>query len=317
MDLKSIIQGRLDFGSEKSYVQMEKMYQSRIDNFYKHDVLIKENYLDAESFSINVPRHISLGTERTWINTVKLLEYLAQYALSGSMAAWLVREGKILKYAVIEPKSDKAIVRNFIKGQKLSSESGKEKEAIKALTKVIEQYDSHAQAYERRGYVNYELGKIADALYDFNKCISYDDSIPAAYYCKALINMQREDYQAAIADFILTTQKAIALQPIYWKARLLKGQCHLMQLEYADAAKEFKMFTARGFPKDDPNIVKRKEAFFKHAQALVALKEFGKAMDALDSAQKIGDKSDKALNDSITALIGELKERMRTPASAK
>jgi tetratricopeptide (TPR) repeat protein len=233
------------------------------------------------------------------------------------MAAWLVREGKILKYAVIEPKSDKAIVRNFIKGQKLSSESGKEKEAIKALTKVIEQYDSHAQAYERRGYVNYELGKIADALYDFNKCISYDDSIPAAYYCKALINMQREDYQAAIADFILTTQKAIALQPIYWKARLLKGQCHLMQLEYADAAKEFKMFTARGFPKDDPNIVKRKEAFFKHAQALVALKEFGKAMDALDSAQKIGDKSDKALNDSITALIGELKERMRTPASAK
>jgi tetratricopeptide (TPR) repeat protein len=296
---------------------MEKMYQHRIDNFFKHDVLLKEHYLDPESFSINVPRHISLGTERTWTNTVKLLEYLAQFALSGSMSAWLVREGKILKYAIVEPKSDKAIVRNFIKGQKLSAESGKEKEALKALTKVIEQYDSHAQAYERRGYVNFELGKFSDALYDFNKCISYDDSIPAAYYCKALISMQKEDYQTAVGDLILTTQKAIALQPIYWKARLLKGQCHLMLQEYAEAAQEFKLFTARAFPKDDPNIGKRKEAFFKHAQALVALKEYGKAMDVLESADKIVDKGDKALNDNIASLIGELKERLRTPASAK
>ena len=317
MDLKSIIQGRLDFGSEKSYVQMEKMYQHRIDNFYKHDTLLKENYLDEETNSINIPRHISIGTEKTWINTVKLLEYLAQFALSGSISAWLVREGKILKYAVVEPKGDKAIVQNFIKGQKLSAESGKEKEAIKALTKVIDQYSSHAQAYERRGYLNYSLGKYTDALYDFNKCISYDDSIPSAYYCRALISMHKEDYKSAIEDLILTTQKAIALQPIYWKARLLKGQCHLMQQNYTDAVKEFKLFTSRDFPKGDPNLAKRKEAFFKLAQAQVALKEFSKAMDALELAQKIPDKQDKALNDSITALASELKDRIRTPASAK
>jgi len=317
MDLKSIIQGRLDFGSEKSFVQMEKMYQLRIDNFYKYDTLLKEDYLDPESYSINVPRHISIGTEKTWINTVKLLEYLAQFALSGSVSAWLVREGKILKYAIVEPKGDKAIVQNFLKGQKLSAESGKEKEAIKALTKVIDQYDSHAQAYERRGYLNYSLGKLTDALYDFNKCISYDDSIPSAYYSRALISMQKEDYVSAISDLILTTQKAIALQPIYWKARLLKGQCHLLQQEYAEAAREFKLFTARDFPKGDANIAKRKEAYFKQAQALVALKEYGKAMEVLELAEKIQDKNDKTLNKNITALIGELKERLRTPASAK
>jgi hypothetical protein len=90
-----------------------------------------------------------------------------------------------------------------------------------------------------------------------------------------------------------------------------------MLQEYAEAAQEFKLFTARAFPKDDPNIGKRKEAFFKHAQALVALKEYGKAMDVLESADKIVDKGDKALNDNIASLIGELKERLRTPASAK
>jgi hypothetical protein len=40
-------------------------------------------------------------------------------------------------------------------------------------------------------------------------------------------------------------------------------------------------------------------------------------MDVLESADKIVDKGDKALNDNIASLIGELKERLRTPASAK
>lgn len=317
MELKSIIQGRLDFGSEKSFVLMEKMYQHRIDNFYKSDTFLKEHFLDKESNSINIPRHISMGTEKAWTNTVKLLEYLAQFALSGSVSAWLVLEGKILKYAIIEPKSDKAIVQNFIKGQKLSSEAGKEKEALKALTKVIDQHDSHAQAYERRGYVNYALGKYADALYDFNKCLSYDDSIPAAYYCRAKIYMLKEDYDAAIADLDLTTQKAIALQPIYWKARLLKGECHILRQEYAEAAKEFKLFITRKFLKDDPNFARRKEAYFKYSQALVALKEYDKAMESLEAAQKITEKSSKALNDSIAALMRELKDKLRAPLSAK
>lgn len=308
MDLKSIIQGRLDFGSEKSFVQMQKMYQHRIDNFYKSEVFIKEDTLDPATFSINIPRLITMGMEKPWTNTVALLEYLAQFAISGSIGAWLVQDGKILKYAVIEPKSDKAVVQNFIKGQKLSVESGKEKEALKALTKVIEQYDSHAQAYERRGYVNYALGKMADALYDFNKCISYDPSIPSAYYCRAKVHINNKNYAQAIDDLVLTTQKAIALQPIYWKARLLKGQCHLLTQDYAEALKECKLFLGRTFAKDDPNQLKRKEAYYMQAQAHLALKETPKALESLEAAQKITDKTDKTLNEKISALLKEIKK---------
>lgn len=317
MDLKSIIQGRLDFGSEKSYVQMQKMYQHRIDNFHKGEILLKEEFFDAENFSITVPRLISIGVERYWSNFVTILEYVAQYAISGSVSAWLVQDGKILKYAVIEPKGDKAIVQNFIKGQKLSAEAGKEKEALKALNKVIEQHDSHAQAYERRGYVNYSLGKMSEALYDFTKCISYDASIPSAYYSRARVYMNMKQYDSAIADFDLTTQKAIALQPVYWKARLLKGQCHMIKGEYTEAVKEFKLFLGRTFIKDDPNIVDRKQAYYDLAQAHVALKEVNKAIEALDAAQKITGHSDKALTENISALQKQLKDKARQAVPAK
>ena len=195
MDLKTIIQGRLDFGTEKSFVQVQKMFQHRVDNFYKSDVFIKEDAFDETTFSVNIPRLITMGMEKSFTNTVTLLEYLAQFAISGSISAWLVQDGKILKYAVVEPKGDKAVVQNFIKGQKLSAQAGKEKEALKALTKVIDQYDSHAQAYERRGYVNYSLGKISEALYDFTKCISYDPSIPSAYYSRAKVHMNNANYK--------------------------------------------------------------------------------------------------------------------------
>ena len=100
MDLKSIIQGRLDFGSKKSFVSMQKMYQHRIDNFYKSDVFLKEDTFDEETCSINIPRLITMGLEKSWTNTVTLLDYLAQFAVSGSISAWLVQDGKILKYAV-------------------------------------------------------------------------------------------------------------------------------------------------------------------------------------------------------------------------
>jgi len=296
---------------------MQKMYQHRIDNFYKSDVFLKEDAFDEQTSSINIPRLITMGLEKSWTNTVTLLDYLAQFAVSGSISAWLVQDGKILKYAVVEPKGDKAVVQNFIKGQKLSSQAGKEKEALKALTVVIDQYDSHAQAYERRGYVNYSLGKMADALYDFNKCISYDDSIPSAYYCRAKVHINTKNYDKAVEDLILTTQKAIALQPIFWKARFLKGQCHLWLQEYAEAAKEFKLFTARAFQKDDPNYSSRKEAYYLLAQAFVALKEIARAREALEAAQKITDKSDKILQQNIASLLKELNGKTREPAHAK
>ena len=303
---KSIIQGRLDFGSAKSFDRMFKMYEYRIENFYKNDVLFKDDVFDEENHWINIPRLINTEEEKLWTNTIRLLEYLAQFATGGKISAWLVHEGKILKYAVIEPRSEKAVVQSFLKGKKLASVEGKEEEALAALTKVIEQDDSHALAYEKRGFINYLLGNLSGAIYDFNKCISYDPSIPSAYYWRAKVHMRKEDWQAAIEDLELATRKAIALQPIYWKARRRKAWCHYNLKEYDKAVRELKLFTSRKFEPDNPNVKRLRQAWHLYAVNLMHVEEYEDALKAIDKALTYTDQEALVPSDLLYTLKGKV-----------
>ncbi|MDX1477306.1 MAG: tetratricopeptide repeat protein [Saprospiraceae bacterium] len=307
MERKSIIQGRLEFGSEKSFTQALRMYEYRVDNFYKNDLLFKDEIFDEENQIISIPRLIAQEPEKLFNNSVKLLEYLSQFALSGSIGAWLVHEGKILKYALIEPASEKAVVQNFRRGQRLADEAGKEQEALKALTEAINKHDKHAQAYERRGYVNYQLDNMAGALYDFNKCISYDPTIPSAYFWRAKVHIRKDDFDAAIADLLMTTKKAIALQPIYWRARQLKARCHTKKKEYEEAVREYKLITKRKFQKDDPNYNDMPRVYFEYAQVLKQLGRTDEALQAIDHALDCADRDKDAPLDQLLTMRGKLK----------
>ena len=66
MQRKSIIQGRLEFGNPKSFAQMLKMYDYRIENYYKNDVLIQEEVFDEDNYLINIPRLISIQEEKSF-----------------------------------------------------------------------------------------------------------------------------------------------------------------------------------------------------------------------------------------------------------
>ena len=310
MQRKSIIQGRLEFANAKSFEQMHRMYDHRIENFYKSDVLFKDDVFDEENLLINIPRLISIQEKKWWDNTVKLLEYLAQFAISGSISAWLVHEGKILEYAVIEPKSDKAVVQHFRKGQKLAGEIGKEEEAVAALNKVIEKHDKHAQAYERRGFINYIMGDLAGALYDFNKCLTFDPSIPTAYYWRARVHMRKEDWEQALEDLDMTTRKAIALQPIYWKARRRKAYCYNKLKNYELEAKELKLFTMRKYEADNPNRNYLREAFFRYAKALIQLEDYEAALEAIDKALDLKDQEEHVPTERLLTVRGLAKFKL-------
>ena len=310
MQRKSIIQGRLEFANEKSFGQMFKMYEYRIENFYKNDVLFKDDVFDEENLLLNIPRLINIQEEKWWDNTIALIEYLAQFAIAGSIAAWMVHEGQILRYAVIEPDSDKAVVQKFIKGQKLASEIGKEEEAINALTKVIEKRNSHAQAYERRGFVNYIMGDFAGALYDFNKCISYDPSIPSAYYWRARVHMRQEAWAEAIEDLNLTTKKAIALQPVYWKARRRKAFCYFYLGDLEQAAKELRLFTNRRYDKDNPNYAYLRECLAKYAEILIELDRPEEALEAIVKGLELKEQEEYVPEQRFLTLRGLAKHKL-------
>ena len=78
MVYKSIFKGRLEFGSPKSYDKVLKMYQHRLENYYKSDVLLDEEQIfDEATSSLNVPRVIARGSEKSsWDGSYELVTRL-------------------------------------------------------------------------------------------------------------------------------------------------------------------------------------------------------------------------------------------------
>ena len=285
MTYKTIFAGRLEFGSLRSYEQVIKMFQHRVENFYRSDIILKaEDIFDEASLSLNIPRFIAQAAEKPWRNTLNLLEYVAQFAVAGDLSAWMTETGKVLEHRIIEPKSDKVAVQAFLNGRKLVKESGKETEAKKALSRAIEKFARHAKAYERRGYVNYQLENYEDALYDYSKSININPGCAEPYLGRAFVHLAKDNMEAAIGDMGMAIKQSIPLQPIYWHARRLKGECHLKEENYEAAVKEFKLFLKRNFLPSNPNFKWRKRVFFNQGKALLALEMFDEAIESFNKA---------------------------------
>ena len=288
MYYKTIIQGRLSFANIKSYDKVLKMYEYRAETYYKSDILLKqEEIFDKSQLVLTIPRFVGNASDKNFKNTISLLDYCSQFAVSGSINAWMIDEGKVINSMQIEPQSDKAVVMQFIKGDKLFKQEGKEKEALEAFNKTLEKFEKHAQAYERRGWINLKLKNYSDALYDFNKAIKLDDSIAFSYYGKAFIAENENNLEEAIKNYEFTLKKSVALQPLYWKARLKKARCHIELNEWDKAAFDLRFFTKRKFSRGSSNYKKVPEALIMYARVLVELTEAQQALDAIDSAFKL------------------------------
>ncbi len=285
MYLKTIIQGRLEFGTEKSYEKVTKMFQQKVETYYKSDVIFKfEDVFKDETLCLEIPRFVGQVTDKAFRTTTGLIGYCAQFAIAGSVRAWLINEGDIVHFETLEPDSDKGAVQSFVRGRKLVKVKGKENEAIAALSTAIEKYDRHAQAYERRAKVNLLMRNYHDALRDYSKCINIDPSIPTAYYGKAKIHMVRNEWELAIENLEESIKKSIALQTLYWKSRRLKAECHIVLKEWQKAAFDLKLFTNRNFEKENPNRFWLRWAFFHYGLVLMEIEEFVEALKSFDKA---------------------------------
>ena len=288
MFFKTIIQGRLEFSTQKSYDKVFKMFEYRAENYHRNEMIFaSEEIFNKEKLLLDIPRFVGTSSEKHFRNTASLIAYCSQFAISGSVRAWLLDEGKILHYELMEPMSDKAAVQSFLKGRDLVKQIGKEKEAIEALDKAIAKYDRHAMAYERRAKVNFYLKDYHNALRDYNKCIDIDSTIPTAYYGKAKIHFLQEEWDEAIKNYDITLKHTVALQPIYWKARRQKAHCHIELKQWAKAAFDLKLFSKRVFPEDNPNFEWKKQAHFNYALVLLEMDETEDVLKNLDAALEL------------------------------
>jgi len=288
MLFKTIISGRLEFGNPRALEKVMEMYAHRMENYFKSDVLIKlEEVVQHETLSVSVPRHISQCSEKTWLNTSNLLEYIAQFALAGSISMWMIDQGKVIDEKHIEPCGEKAAVQSYKTGKDLAEQPGKEDEAKQAFNSAIEKFERHALAYERRGYINYKLGNYDDALYDFNKSICFHPENPDPYIGVAIVHMTKNEFHKAIDFLDLAMKNSIPHQPVYWQCKRLKGEALIALSQFDEAVKELKLFLGRNFSPQDPNYKWIGKATFDCGKALLYAGKYLEAVEMLDKSQSI------------------------------
>ncbi|MGB3799776.1 MAG: tetratricopeptide repeat protein [Lewinella sp.] len=245
-EYKVIIAGQLEFGSERAYNQVMEQYAHRMENYYKNDILLKPEVIFKEDeMTLDVPRTVLPSTERLWLNTLNLLERVVTFSIAGSLNLWRLDAGVMIDHYKLEPKSDRTTVQLFNRGRELVNQQDHEEEALNMMTRVVSRFERHAQAYERRGFVNYRLGNDDDAHYDYSKSITINPLMPESYYGRGLVNVRRGDIAKAAEDFEAVTRNSIPHQAIYWMAQVALGDAYLDIGRPNDAMRIFSMFTKR------------------------------------------------------------------------
>ena len=245
-EYKVIIAGQLEFGSQRAFSQVMEQYAHRMENYYKNDILLKpENIFKEEEMTLDVPRTVMPSSERLWLNTLNLLERVVTFSIAGSLNLWRLDAGVMIDHHKLEPKSDRTTVQLFNKGRELVNQRDQEQEALTMMTKVVGRFERHAQAYERRGFINYRLENDADALYDYTKSITINPLMPESYYGRGLVHLRMKKTQEAANDFEAVTKNSIPHQSIYWMAQVALADAYLALDRPADAQRIYGMFTKR------------------------------------------------------------------------
>ena len=288
MTFKLIFKGELYFGNKRTYDMAYSHYLNRIETCFRTDVLFEaEESFNEETFSFHIPRMTSYETERRWRATSSLLNELAQYAIASGIQAWCLMDGRLIENPTFEPDTDKTAVQAFRIGRSLTNEEGREDEATQALTKAIEKFQRHAQAYAWRGYIKLKLKDFKAAGEDFSRSIDINPTNPDPFYGRAKVCMIHNDWEGAVQDLDAAINTSIPWQTVYYRARIKKGECLFHLKRFDEALREFSLYLKRRFVNGDPHIYRRRRAFHYQGKAFLELNRYDEAMVAFDKAHEI------------------------------
>lgn len=316
MDYKFIFKGRLDFGNKRGFDNVLNMYDWKVTNHFKKDVQFDEEELfDEEQFSASFPRSLVIhGSKKNFNANSNLLAYLSEFALSGQMEMWMINEGKTVeKYLLVEPKGDRGVINSFAKGRKLSVSEGKREEALAALDVAIQKYEKHAQAYERRAYVNTVLKKYHEAERDYTKSINIYAGAPDPYYGRALLYKIQEKFEEAVDDFDTAIKRSIPLQPIHWKSRRRKAEALIELGNFETAAKELRFFTMKKFDETNPNFKYLRKAFFDYGYCNYMLDKFKEASELFNTSLNYDEGKDAPATEELLYYRGMARHKAGLP----
>ena len=286
IDLKKVVvKACLEFGCQKVFDGMMSHFNKRHEAYYKNDTLLKEpTYFDEETFSLVIDRTTFIYSEKTFKNTVALLNELNSYAVAGFILLNVTEpdKKKVTKFEKIVPNGQKAVTHEYNQGVLFLKEREVEK-AVVSLSSSLERYENHYQALERRAYAYLLQERFEDAHMDLAKSLKLRKS-PEAYYTLAELKMAEGKYAEAAEDLQSAINNALPYQPIFWTSRRLKGICHYKLNEFEAATTELRYFTKRDYTVDDPNFALRADAWHAYAKSLEKIGDKKNAELALSKA---------------------------------
>lgn len=316
MIIKTIFQGRLDFGSAKSFGQVRSMYEQRVTNFYRSDVFIKEEAFNEDTYSLVLPKFIAEGNKRTWENTIKVLRYISDFAVAGSVRAYITDRGESKANEHIVANPERNSMKSYTDARRQLREGGSGIGVIELLNEAIEKYDRHAQALELRAFVWNGLGEYERAFEDFSRAIEIDPNLAEAYFHRGEMLYELGRQADAIEDFSVAIKHSVPVRSLFWAARRLKGDCHYETGDSRNAAVEYRFFCMRNFELGSENYNKMREVCLRYAEVLL---EEGKAEDALkvvDGAIKMEVRDDNVTAGDLLLLRGLALKRANRPGYA-
>jgi tetratricopeptide (TPR) repeat protein len=286
---KVTLKGQLDFMLPKTYEMVTAHFQKRLETYYRMDIALKgDEFFKPDTLNLVVPRmEHGCNLEKTWKNTIGLLNEIRTYSVAGALYLWVQNEkNQLIAEECFLPVGDKVATTEYLKGIALS-DKGKQLAAIDAFTKAIEKHNGYAQAYERRGVAYFRMGQLEDALLDFSKSNSLMLNAEA-FIGLSEIKKANGDWAGAVEDLTLALKNCVPFQPVFWTTRRLKGEAHLALNQGKEAAFEFKFFTKRAFKDDDPNLPFKGRAWSMYVTALEKAGEKKEALEAAKQAKIMG-----------------------------
>lgn len=286
---KVTLKGQLDFMLPKTYEMVTAHFQKRLETYYRMDIALKgDDYFKPDTLNLVVPRmEHGCNIEKTWKNTIGLLNEIRTYSVAGALYLWVQNEkNQLIAEECFLPVGDKVATTEYLKGIALS-DKGKQQAAIDAFTKAIDKHNGYAQAYERRGVAYFRMGQLEDALLDFSKSNALMLNAEA-FIGLSEIKKANGDWAGAVEDLTLALKNCVPFQPVFWTTRRLKGEAHLALNQGKEAAFEFKFFTKRAFKDDDPNLPFKGRAWSMYVTALEKAGEKKEALEAAKQAKIMG-----------------------------
>jgi tetratricopeptide (TPR) repeat protein len=126
----------------------------------------------------------------------------------------------------------------------------------------------------------------SDAALDFTKSIELFPTAEA-FFGRGKVQMTMNNLEGAVGDLKSAIENSVPLQPIFWQARRVKGECHLRLKQYDKAIFELQFVSKRNFNAEDPNFKHRKRSWELYGEALLAAGQRANADKAFAEAMKV------------------------------